>query len=141
MAIKYTRDKTDQGRPPRSYGPPGLSGGGVSDLKRRLFFVYVGIGGAVFALSITNVRGRADTFENQPTLRGVAVITAKEADIATLVLDMEGLQATYKPDPQTFERLNPGDRVAVLYQRSRNGRQIRIVEVGTVPIAERGLLR
>ncbi|HUW62425.1 MAG TPA: hypothetical protein VMZ06_15580 [Candidatus Bathyarchaeia archaeon] len=137
MAIKYVRGKNGRGGPPHSYDPPGLFGsGGRVDIKWRLLFIYLGIGALVFALSLVNVRDRLDTFENQPTLRGVAALTAKQ-DNTVLVLDVEALRATYKPDPQTFERLKPGDHVAVLYQRSRNGRQIRILEVGTVPIPDR----
>jgi len=137
MAIKYTRERIGRGRPPHSYDPPGLFGsGGRADIKWRLLFIYIGIGALVFALSLVNVRDRLDTFENQPELRGVALITAKE-DNTLLVLQVEGLPATYTPDPQTFQRFRPGHRVAVLYQRSRNARQIRILEIGTVPITGR----
>lgn len=137
MAIKYTRQKDGRDRPPCSYDPPRLFGfGGRANLKRRLLFIYVGIGAMVFALSLVNIRDRLDTFEKQPELRGAAVITAKGAD-DTLILDLDGIPAEYKPDPQTFERLKPGDRVAVLYQRSRSARQIRILEIGTAPIINR----
>ena len=137
MAIKYVRKETGRPRPPRSYDPPPLFGsGGRADLKWRLWFICVGIGGLIFALSLLNVRDRLDTFENQPELRGPARITAKQ-DNTVLVLQVDGLTATFAPDPQTFQRLKPGDRVAVLYQRSRNGRQIRILEIGTTPIVNR----
>ncbi|MCX5770947.1 MAG: hypothetical protein NTZ09_11835 [Candidatus Hydrogenedentes bacterium] len=136
MAIKYVKEGSGRGRPPRSYNPPGLFGSGGADGKRRFLFIYVAIGAAVFALSITNIRDRADTFENRPTLRGAALVTAKQNDGA-LVLQVGDLPATYTPDAQTFQRLKPGDRVAVLYQRSRNRRQIKILEIGTAPIGDR----
>jgi hypothetical protein len=137
MAIKYTQEETGRGRPPYSYDAPGLFGSARRvDLKRRLLFIYIGIGAIVCALSILNVRGRFDTFEKQPELRAAALITEKQ-DGAALVLQVEGLDATYTPDPEVFGRLKPGDRVAVLYQRSRFGLQIRILEVGVVPITDR----
>jgi hypothetical protein len=75
------------------------------------------------------VRDRFDTFENQPTLRGAGVITGKQD--GALVFEVEDQSATYTPDREVFDRIEVGDRVAVLYQRSRTGGRIRIIEVGT----------
>ena len=133
MAIKFTRKQPGADRPKISYEPPRLFGSaGPQNPKRRFFFIYITVG-LVVALSLSNIRDRADTFENQPTLRGAATITAKQD--GALLLEMNGIEATYKPEPEVFDRLNPGDHVAVLYQRSRTGRQIRILEIGTAPMA------
>ena len=136
MAIKYIRDSGGPDRPARSYDPPSLFGSmSRAGLKQRLFLIYAGIGALLFALTLTNVRDRFDTFENQPELRGAAVVREKQ-DNGTLVLEIEGLSVLHAPNSQTLERFRTGDRVTVLYQWSRSGRQIRILEIGTVPLAD-----
>jgi len=133
MPVKYVREKDRQERPDRSYTPPDLFGAaGRSDLKRRIFLIYAGLGAVILAFALTNARHRADPFDGQPILRTSAVVTEKSRDI--LILQVAGVSAQFQPEPEIYNRLEPGDRVTVLYKQSPDRQQIQILEIGAVPI-------
>lgn len=131
MPIKFVREKDQQKT--RSYTPPTLFGSPPpGDLKRRIFLIYIGLGAIVLALALTNARRQREPFQGQPILRGVALVTEKNQNL--LILDLNGLTAPFQPEPEILNRLDPGDRITILYQRSPDNQQIKILEIATAPI-------
>ena len=150
MATKYVRKTTD--RAGRHQGPPA----GPFDMlrrmqpKRRLILIYVGVSAMSLLILLGDRFFVGSQFGGQPLIRGEGVVVTKhlrEAEVPTYTLAIEVLTdagtKTYpchtQTDSETWNRLQEGDRVAVVYQFDRGKTRVRIREVGTV--AFRGPIR
>ena len=114
------------------------------DPKKRLMVIYLGLMGLAMLLVLTRIFSTPTQFGGRPVERGEGVIVKKEARgedepayffLIEVVLPDGETQASYgRTDAETFERLEEGDRIGVLYQTNRRKTQIRIVETGMVAL-------
>lgn len=108
---------------------------------RWILFVAVA---AVCGLSVFQSRILTPSFDQQPVIHGEGIIYDKLVDETNgtayllqvgVSLDNGRVVLDYAAtDADTWKRLAKGDRIGVLYQRSRGGGRIRIREVGLVAL-------
>jgi hypothetical protein len=98
---------------------------------------------AVCALSLLQGRALTPAFDGQPLIRGEGIVYDKLVDAngadyllqLGVSLDNGSVAFDYtSTDPETWRELAKGDRIGVLYQRSRGGGRIRIRETGLVAL-------
>jgi len=141
MATKYTRED----RWERRTSPP--QGGFFARMppKRRLLVIYLGI--LIFTLFgiLASRFGAITEFSSQTPQRGIGTVIAKELregpeeplQILTIRMSQETrkeIDAEVPVEPEQWEAFTPGDRIGILYERSRWSGDIRILEVGIAPL-------
>ena len=99
---------------------------------------------AVCVLSLLSGSTVAPAFDEQPVIRGEGLIYDKLGDendeskhLLQVGVSLDGGRVAFDyavTDPETWNRLAKGDRIGVLYQRSRTGGSIRIREAGLVAL-------
>ena len=110
---------------------------------RRRWFLFA----ALIAVCVMSVlRGSVITpgFDNRPVLRGEGIIYDKLVDenneprhLLQVGVSLDDGRVAFDyatTDPETWNRFAKGDRIGVLYQRSRTGGNIRIREAGLVAL-------
>lgn len=144
MAVKYGRggDTGSSGMLEEPMGP--LRRLTRLDPKKRLIIIYLGLMGLAMLLLLTHMFSTPTQFGGRPVERGEGVIVKKEARgegepayfflIKVLLAEGDPLVAYGRTDAETFERLEEGDRIGVLYQTNRKKTQIRIRETGLVAL-------
>ena len=145
MAVKYVRggDEPDtSGMLEEPMGP--LRRLSRLDPKKRLVVIYLGLMGLAMLLLLTHMFSVPTQFGGQPVERGEGVIVKKEVHdegesahfflIKVSLPEGDPLVAYGRTDAETFERLEEGDRIGVLYQTNRKKTQIRIRETGLVAL-------
>jgi len=144
VAVKYVRGG-DTGSPGMLEEPMGPVGRlSRLDPKKRLVIIYLGLTGLAMLLLLTHMFSTPTQFGGRPVERGEGVIVGKEARgegvpayffaIKVLLPEGDPLVAYGHTDAETFERLEKGDRIGVLYQTNRRKSEIRIREIGLVAL-------
>ena len=144
MAVKYVR-----GDEPGTSGMLDEPVGPVRrltrlDPKKRLVVIYLGLMGFAMLLVLTRMLSTPTQFGGRPVERGEGVIVEKEVHgegesvyfflIKVLVGEGDPLVAYGRTDGETFDRIEKGDRIGVLYQTNRKKTEIRICETGLVAL-------
>ena len=144
MAVKYVRgdESGTSGMLEEPMGP--LRRLTRLDPKKRLVIIYLGLMGFAMLLVLTRMVSTPTQFGGRPVERGEGVIVEKEVHgegesayfflIEVSLPDGETLVAYGRTDAETFERLEEGDRIGVLYQTNRKKTQIRVRETGLVAL-------
>jgi len=144
VAVKYVRG--DEGGPSRMAEEPMGPVRRLNRLepKKRLLIIYLGLMGFAMLLVLTKIVSTPTQFAGRPMERGEGVILKKEVrgeaepgyffEIEVSLPDAGSVVAYGRTDAETFEGLEEGDRIGVLYQTNRRGTELRIRETGLVAL-------
>jgi len=131
---KYTGERVAPGISWKSANP-------IRNPRRWLLFVVLV---PVCILGFLHGPGARLTFDGQPILRGDGIIHDKLLDetgdpkyLVQVGVSLDDTHVAFDYvliDPETWRKLSKGDRIGVLYQRSRTGNAIRIRETGMVAL-------
>jgi len=147
MATKYAReDSVERAREAHRVSFKREDKFGVASYKRRLIIIYLGILVVVALMFAAGPLGAKNPFLGRSVLRGEGVVIGKETrgdpsveirHFLRIRMSLEdGGQAEdlAEIDAEHWQAFKEDDRVAVLYQLSRDGRRVRIRECGLVAL-------
>ena len=134
MAKKYRRE----------HEAPAPSRKNVNPIRVRRQWLLLAALIAACILSLLRGSVTAPAFDGQPLLRGEGIIYDKLVDenneprhLLQVGVSLDDGRVAFDyatTDPETWNRLAKGDRIGVLYQRSRTGGSVRIREAGLVAL-------
>lgn len=144
MSTKYHRTVERAPVPERRRTPWMRQGPPMQRMSRRmgLFVIFAFLLSAVLISQLAIRRTRLDPFSSQPVVRGEATITETRRtpdgqtviDLEIALEDSKALKAEW-PIPESYwSSLKPGERVALIYQVSATGTDLRVVECGLVAL-------